>query len=620
VSWRKRILLVLLAALLAALGSAPWWLRPEPADPSLETRLEEPEEPAFNVRPRRETFGSYPIRVLDAEGQPAAEVVVDLESAQEEEVGHSTDAQGWVQDYGRDYGYPLTATVRWYRSAPQTGVLEGPEDELVFRFLERCPVLVRVEDVQGEPVAAALEFDNGDEAWSAATDASGEVLVDMACSFTNVEAYVEGWATRRDYLHAGRQDRLVVRLRAGQRVFGRVLLPDGEPVEGVRVAAMGQDRGYSEEDGRYEVWVQRSGAHVLQIDDGDFEPDHQLVVLPDEALEVEHDVVVQPIHLVEVRCEGLEDDPTCAWVPLIQCTSPGLPVGTLCQERGGRVTCRCPLGEAAVRGGGQAVLIGAEDDIAWLDFRDEGGLSGRLLVEGEPSVCTLSATRGLGIGLSGLSLRLASCGQDGVFELSNLEPGLWTLEITAAGVKKSVGPLQVTGREELGDLELFEGSLVHGQVLDERTGDPVEGVAVAAVGVSEGRPTGASGGRSGADGRYEIRGLEPGRVEVFLPSSPLQRQTGQLVEELEIDLDYSAPGDVSTQRSQNGLRITGLGEDAPEGLEVGDEVEAVTLFGVDPAGFAPELQDMLLEPLLRAAGLPGVTVIVDREGELVELD
>ncbi|MCP4806232.1 MAG: hypothetical protein GY913_05545 [Proteobacteria bacterium] len=170
-------------------------------------------------------------------------------------------------------------------------------------------------------------------------------------------------------------------------------------------------------------------------------------------------------------------------------------------------------------------------------------------------------------------------------------------------------------------MDLLEGTLVHGEILDAQTGEPVAGVTVAAVALEGSRPTSAGRGLSDEDGLYAIQGLPPGEIQVFLPTDPLDRASGVLDEELALDLVRSPPGDVSTRRGADGsLWVTGLGDDAPDGLEAGDRIEAVELFGVDPNELIPGAGDALLDVLAGASDLPGVTLVVGRDGEFWELD
>lgn len=609
-SWRRRVGVGFVAALVAVVASSPWWLRPDAPSPDLVAPA--PVEDR-SVAPQGPEQGPVVIRVLDPEGQPAphAGLVADL-SGVNQRVWWDTDEHGVAR-----VDLP-EGTVVWpqHRSEPER--LFVGDGELVFQHLGSCPLRVEVVDPQLDPIDVPVEV-SSDMASQSARSTNGELELDVPCGLTRVEAYAPDWPTASTLVDTSWSSFTRLTFRAGRRIHGRVVEPDGTPVEHVRLEIRGQDSDYSEEDGSFQLWVSRSGPMVLAANTGHHQPELDVLFFPREALELEHDVVVEPAHTVEVRCAGLEGD-SCAWVPLLQCTEPHLPVGTLCRERGGSVLCRCPVGEGAIRGGGRDVRVRPDDEVVWLDFRDEGGLSGRVLVDGEPSRCKLNATRGLGLGVSGLAMRLETCDAQGEFALDNLEPGTWSVEVQAQGVQRTFGSIDVQGPTDLGDLELLAGTLITGVVVDRQTADPVSGVTVAAVALEGGAPAGAAGGSTDLDGVYAIRGLPAGEVEVFLPTDPLARQRVQLVETAQVDLVRDAPGDVSLSRASGDAVVTSVGPDAPPGLQVGDRIRAVELFGVDPDELVPGAGQALFDVLVGASDLPGVAVIVERDGEEWELD
>lgn len=617
--WRRWILAVAAAALLATVLTAPWWLRPEPQGDEFETHR----PVQLNTRidgagPEARGEAHVTVSVVDHAGQPVpdAPLTWSVEGRSDRD-WWETDGDGqaelWV-----DLAERNVVTAR-RRATPQSVLVTGAGQHIVFRYPEHCPVLVTIHGPTDEPVQVPLEVTSADASWSFETDENGQVPLELPCAEVRIESWLEGVPTLSRVIDAGWTDELFLRFDAGLLIRGHVYQTDGEPIEGIRVQAQGQDSDRSEVDGGYQVWVRRPGPHVVTATHGGVVLETDVVLFPPNVVEVEHDLFLEPSRKVDVRCAGLEDD-SCAWVPLVQCTEPHLPLGTLCDEQGGEVVCRCPSGEAAIRGGGHAVLVAPDEEIAWLDFRDEGALSGRVLLDGEPVRCRLNATHGLGVGVSGLAMRVDTCFEDGSFELANLEPGTWTLEVEAQGVKTTLGGLDVAGPLDVGDIELLDGTLVTGLVLDALTGEPAPGIRVAAVTIEDSTPTGAAGGTTDADGRYEIRGLDPGQVEVFLPTDPLTRESGALVDTLEIDLVREPPGDVSTQRSGRDVVVTALGDDAPAALEVGDRIVGVDILGIDPDDLIPGSSDALSDVLIGMGGAPGVTVWVERDGETWELD
>ncbi len=612
---KKAGALLLVLALLCGVGGA--LLKPEPAPPELLDRA----RPSFGGPPgalvEREVSASG--RLLDLQGQPVPGQTVVARDAAARLREVITDVDGHFTFEGLSppaYISPEQPSVPSFR-----GVRED-RDDLEFTLAGTCALQVRVlaegQPVQGAAVEAEL-LEGAGEAASATTDAEGTAHLELACGDTRFEAFHPDYPAAvltHDPLSEGLE--VSLQLRAGLRLFGRVSEPSGEPVEHCAVLTPG-DYAQPDEQGRYTALMEPRRLIPVHLECEAHQSENELVLVPEGALEVEHDIVVQPAHVVEVFCPGLEGD-SCADLPLVMCTEPRSPMGSICFEMGGAVTCRCPTGEAAVRGGGTSVLVRPEDDVAWLDLRAPGSVSGRVLVDGEPAPCSIQGTEGIGLGLGGLSVRLASCGPDGRFNLDNLDESIWRFRVQAAGAERTLGPLQVEGDTDLGDVEVFGGSTIEGRVVDEVEGRPVAGVAVAAVAYEGDDPGGVGSGRSDEDGRFVIRGLPPGTYQVFLAASPLERVEVDLVEHAEVELVQPTPADLALEAGEDGrMVVTALGEEAPEGFEEGDVLIAVELFGVDPGEVMPGLGDQLARTLLGATGFPGVTVVIEREGEELEL-
>jgi hypothetical protein len=107
------------------------------------------------------------------------------------------------------------------------------------------------------------------------------------------------------------------------------------------------------------------------------------------------------------------------------------------------------------------------------------------------------------------------CGEDGRFLLAGLTPGSYQVRIHAAGYTLFVkNEIQVADGQEtkLGDVSLVKGGTLRGTLFDP-AGKPLVGGTISLVADDGGRSQGYSA-KSGADGKFTIQNIAPGRYVV----------------------------------------------------------------------------------------------------------
>jgi hypothetical protein len=106
-------------------------------------------------------------------------------------------------------------------------------------------------------------------------------------------------------------------------------------------------------------------------------------------------------------------------------------------------------------------------------------------------------------------------GDDGRFELADLEPGPYRLVASLAPHAPAVRAAVEAGSKEV-ELRLREGNGIRGKVVDAKTGDPVAAftVLVRAAGYARDAPPPRNTSIFDAGGQYELTGLVPGRTLV----------------------------------------------------------------------------------------------------------
>lgn len=196
-----------------------------------------------------------------------------------------------------------------------------------------------------------------------------------------------------------------------------------------------------------------------------------------------------------------------------------------------------------------------------IELREGRTLTGRVIdTDGEPipkagiAIVEIMSGELEGSGFShGLTRDHARTDEEGRFILSNLEPGPVELQVDAPGFRrKRVPGLQIPERgEPYVEISLERGAAIEGRVLDGE-GRPARGAMVRA----EGERTDAgvlsfAGGRTDAEGRYRLDGLEVGPHQVHA-ESPERDLRAQRVLEVRpgtnrLDLTFPSGVEVSGQ-------------------------------------------------------------------------
>lgn len=638
------IVFILLAALAAGLlGLLAWVLSPDAPAPDLLDRA-----PQQRVVTRTDAVPAPgdPFLVsgvvVHEDGSPAPQVEIEARlSATGEQHGSFTDDAG---HFSLEVTGPAEIRPEDLPSTPWSFPVSGPRDDLRFVVPELCPVRVLVLDPTGEPISdgfAAARVASG--AWNRRwtryqpLDDQGRVTLDhVACGVGDIQARASGYvgARVRDLDTMTTQD-VTLTLTRGVGLSGTVTNGAQEPLAGVTIQA-GLASGISDEDGHYALKFDPGRTTSVRARaPGYVDQEERLRVDPGSA-DIVLDWELEASREVTVYCAGLPDD-SCADVMPLMCTRPYMPFGEGC-ESGDPTVCVCPGGTSAVRGGGQSVEVSPGQQVAWLDFRATGGLRGRVSKDGAAVGCTTFTLR-LPEDLSdvsrgGIAGRTGTCDDDGVFEVLGLEPGSYQVEVVAGEQNRRPDPVVVADTVvDLGVVDLDGGTDVAGVVLDGLTGQGAPGEAVVAVqSVAEGKAPGTSVTVSRSEGRFVLRGLGDGDWSVFLasrPFSPVDVHVGDGQANHEPVLETGAADLLGEQGfglatdDVGTLVVQDLDPDggaALAGLEDGDRVVGVTLMGMDLGSWMPGLEDQLLDAVLEHYSGPGVGLVVERDGETVEID
>ncbi len=202
---------------------------------------------------------------------------------------------------------------------------------------------------------------------------------------------------------------------------------------------------------------------------------------------------------------------------------------------------------------------------------------------------------------------------EGRFRLSELEPGRFTLEATSddwAPARKT-GVVVEEGQEiDVGVLQLSEGLVLEGRVVEGRESTPVTGARIKISPPGSLRFGSSSSGvrqtESGPDGRFVLRGLASGSFEVTAEHpvfAPVQRR---------VVLDEGSPTEEIEIRMRGGGTLTGTVTDAEQNPVAGVRIQAVV-----PAGGAapPESGRTGSDGRYVIERLPEGSYMVMREGD-----
>lgn len=639
--WKVLTVFVAIAAALwlAVLAGVAWFLTPEPQAPDLVSR--EPDRPK-PILTRVAVLGPYVAAgvVVDGDGQP-----VEGATLRAGAVGDRRRALASVQT-GPDGTFRLElneaawVAVSGELTEPRGEAVSGDRADLRFVVQPTCAFRAQVTTPDG---------DAPEGTWVRGWSPEGAVTLRLAedglwtgtgpCVPSTLTAGAPGWLDAEGVVaEPDGAPRLLV-LRSGALLEGVVVDGQGATMAGARVSwrdGLLGDLGASTQtgdDGVFSLAVPTEGnLRITARLDGYL--DAARSVRLDGSTPPFLELVLERRREVTVWCAGLPDD-GCRSAQPIQCTHPLVPWGELCTERDGLTVCPCPLGPVAIRGGGEAARVEAGAEEAWLDFRHEGGVRGRVVKGGEPVSCTVTGVRTpedlTDLPRGFVAIRTATCDEGGLFRLAGLQPGQWRVDVRAEGQELAVPPVRVQGREvDVGDVELDAGGVIRGRVVTGTTGGPAPNQPVVAV--CEARDGMTINAMSGVDGAFVMRGAVDCAWQVLLASRPFNPSVVHVV-------DGVADGDVTLktgeartpERSGFSLRtgddgalvVGGVAEDgdaADAGLQAGDVVERASVFGVDASELLGLPPDVWTGWVLDQYGGPGVTLTVDREGDAVEVE
>ena len=595
------------------------------------------------VEHRSKQTGSYKIAgvVVDPEGVPVPGVRIEA-YVEGDNPSWVTDQDGFFQGSLDQAG---SLVIPDQASDPGKVEIDGERLDLRFVVAEICPFTVHVQDESGLPLEdARVEFSvqtgHGGDSEEATTDEEGTAYFELAgCGVAQVHAHHKDHSSkRRRDLDTVVEQELTLTLVQGIWLRGVVVDTEDQPIGGASVRA-GDGRTSTAQDGGYQVKVDPARLTEVRASAEGYRPNSEPLRLPADAQEAELDLVLEPAREVEVYCAGLPED-SCKGVLPLMCTHPWLPLGPVCST-GDPTVCECPQGQGAVRGGGQSVGVSPQDEAVWLDFRLGGGIQGFVTQSGTPSACTAMATyipQSLGDMSKGLAIvRVAECDAGGNFSITGLHSGAWMVDLRAgqdmSGAARQLPFIQVADQMvDVGEIDFDGGGRITGVVVDGLTGQGKPGEAVVAVDADPENPAlpRTATAISTSEGHFILMGLDDGDYEVFMGSSPFQKQKvsvvdGQnsgelllesrgadLLDEQGFHLITDQAGDLVVDTLTDG----GLAQEA--GLESGDRVKGVILFGMDLEEQFPDYN--LSETVLGSYDGPGVSLKVDRDGQEVVID
>lgn len=558
---------------------------------------------------------------------------------------------------GKDRPDPVAAPKAWIQ--PSREALTG------------CGVTVEVVDEDGDAVpGAALRVDlvrarDGTQR-RFADEADDDGLASwpgMDCGNVSIAAQGPGGDGAT---HSGSTDLddgpVLWRLVLGPtlQVEGVVRDPDGDPIEGV---AIDTDVASAKTDhrGRYRVpaklgglgaGVEATGTAAVWVhaDTRGYKGKAADAMAASDRTEVEAGDVLEldfelwPAREILVHCLGLPDD-RCDEI-LILCTQPYVPVGDRCRPVEGSPTadCACSVsGTVAIRGGGKSVLVPEDEDETELDFTEDGAIVGTITKDGTPtSECRVAAIR-LPHGLEdlpkgGVNAHISSCDPDGRFALGGLAEGDWQLELqgemagegsmTRTLTTHFVAPGQVV---DVGEIDLRGGGIIEGRLVDGITGEPRANAPILALRqTGEDERSTPSMADTNQDGHFTMDGLPPGIWSVSWLPAPYTAvdvvvEDGVITDGVELetaDAGIVEGNGFALAETGEGLVVDAVdGGSAAEaaGLMEGDVVVGLTVGGINLDELPGDAGPALSRLVLGYWNGPGVTMLVDQDGDLAEV-
>ncbi|MCP4809047.1 MAG: hypothetical protein GY913_13480 [Proteobacteria bacterium] len=644
--WHVAVVFLVLAAItvggvILLYGNA---MTPEPAPVEIVERRHE----TVITRTTPTTVGLISISgvVVYEDGSPAEGITVDFDGPNDVETLTETGPDGTfaVEVEGPVEVEPHVA------SQPDDVPISQDTTDLRFVIPQVCPLTVLVVDPKGEPVDGEADAKvNTAIGWSGRKyrdieDGAAEFEA-LSCGIARVSAEVEGYPTAtRDDVDTLTTQEVTLQLVDGVWLEGVVTDLDGLPLDEVDIDAA-DDSTMTGSDGTYGMLIDPDRLNLVTADKDGYESDTTVLRVSKDDDEAFQDFVLAPDRAVTVYCAGLEND-SCQDLGLVMCTHPWVPFGEPCDTKADPVSCRCPEGVSAIRASGEAVRVEPEDTEAWLDFRYDGAIIGRVLVDGEPAGCMATAVfipvkqSDLLTGISGV--RAQDCDPEGRFQFIGLREGQWMVDITAGNTKRSAGTSQIRDQVvDLGDIELTGGGMIEGVVLDGLTGEGKPNVPVSAVQEVAGAQSNGMGpdgampsmgnAFSGPEGKWVMYGLEDGTYQVFTSMNPFDQhevtvvdgEANTVVELMHGDDDLLKEHGFELVTDEGDLVVDAVddgGSASEAGLQEGDRLSGVQIFGTDPASVIGGWDQTMTTMLLENYAGPGVTLVVERDGAEVEVD
>lgn len=595
--------------------------------------------------------------IVDADGLPAEGVwVAGGQPRSFLRLAESTTRSAADGSFSLRMSEPGPVRVMGLIAEPGSAFVDGPVDDLFFSLAPRCALDVQVHVGEGEvprllpeppeldaPLGGAMVQlasiqEDGARSWALprTADAEGRVTVDPApCGPVALRVGAEGhvsWLLDR----VEPDGALHVALPPAALIDGQVTDEAGAPLSEASVYIVGADDLdiTTDADGRYQAWVSPARVEQVAAWKEGYLREEQAVRLAPDSPGATLDFQLAEDVWVDVRCAGLPED-SCGSIEPIMCTRPMVMLGKQCNG-GDVVRCRCPGAPAAVRGGGQVARVEPGQREVWLDFSGGGAVIGEVWLEGEPAAsCRVEMVRapeGLfeDIGRGMLVSRRVRCDEEGRFEARGLTPGTWRFDARQSGRTRITPELIVREGQttDLGRIELGAGGTIRGLVLNGLTDDPIVGAPVmVALADDPILRMPINGDNTDHEGGFYVSGLPPGDYRVSVVYAPFASEEVRLLGEETVDVELWLGHDELPEEQGFTFVRGGAGELLisdldPEGLaaEAGlvdeDVVVGASLFGFDLARAHPELFEQVLS---RYSG-PGLTLQVERGGEVVEIE